>query len=194
MMATYTELGAVVTMREAAGLTGVSRATAHRHDTAAEATRSSVRPAPANRLDDGERARILGVLNSDRFVDTTPVEVFATLLDEGVYLASVATLYRVLRENQQVVERRRQARHPARKRPELTATGPGQVFTWDITKLAGPTRGLYYDAYVMISTVVTSSGGRSPRPSPPSWPKGSSPTCSPSTASRRSFTPIGERL
>jgi len=78
------------------------------------------------------------------------VEVFATLLDEGVYLASVATLYRVLRANRQVVERRRQARHPARKRPELIATGPGQVFTWDITKLPGPSRGLYYDAYVMI--------------------------------------------
>jgi transposase InsO family protein len=56
----------------------------------------------------------------------------------------------VLRENRQVTERRRQARHPARKRPELMATGPGQVFTWDITKLAGPARGLYYDAYVMI--------------------------------------------
>jgi putative transposase len=150
MMATYTELSAVVTRREAAGLTGVSRATAHRHDNPAESTPSAVRPAPVNRLDDTERARILAVLNSDRFVDTTPVEVFATLLDEGVYLASVATLYRVLRENRQVVERRRQARHPARKRPELVATGPGQVFTWDITKLAGPIRGLYYDAYVMI--------------------------------------------
>jgi transposase InsO family protein len=109
-----------------------------------------VRAAPANRLSQAERARILAVLNSDRFVDATPVEVFATLLDEGVYLASVATLYRVLRDNRQVVERRRQARHPARKRPELIATGPGQVFTWDITKLPGPTRGLYYDAYVMI--------------------------------------------
>jgi putative transposase len=150
MLATYTELGAVMTRREAAGLTGVSRATAHRHYHPAESTPSPVRPAPANRLDDVERARILAVLNSDRFVDTTPVEVFATLLDEGVYLASVASLYRVLRENRQVVERRRQARHPARKRPELIATGPGQVFTWDITKLAGPTRGLYYEAYVMI--------------------------------------------
>jgi transposase InsO family protein len=62
----------------------------------------------------------------------------------------VATLYRVLRENRQVVERRRLARHPARARPELIATGPGQVFSWDITKLPGPTRGVYYDAYVMI--------------------------------------------
>jgi transposase InsO family protein len=108
------------------------------------------RRAPANRLSPDERARILTVLNSDRFVDTAPIEVFATLLDEGVYLASVATLYRVLRENGQVVERRRLARHPARARPELIATGPGQVFSWDITKLPGPTRGVHYDAYVMI--------------------------------------------
>jgi transposase InsO family protein len=103
-----------------------------------------------NRLSPAERARILAVLNSDRFVDTTPIKVFATLLDEGAYLASVATLYRVLRENREVVERRRLARHPSRARPELIATGPGQVFSWDITKLPGPTRGLYYDAYVMI--------------------------------------------
>jgi transposase InsO family protein len=150
MMAAFTELGTVVTRRVAAGLTGVSRATAHRRTAAGPPRQAGVRPAPANRLDAGERARILAVLNSDRFVDATPVEVFATLLDEGVYLASVATLYRVLRENRQVVERRRQARHPARQRPELTATAPGQVFTWDITKLPGPARGVYYDAYVMI--------------------------------------------
>jgi putative transposase len=108
------------------------------------------RPVPANRLSDTERARILAVLNSDRFVDTTPVEVYATLLSEGVYLASVATLYRVLREHRQVADRRRQARHPTRKRPELTATGPGQIFSWDITKLPAPGRGQYFDAYVMI--------------------------------------------
>lgn len=108
------------------------------------------RPEPANRLSDAERARILAVLDSDRFVDTTPTEAFATLLDEGVYLASISTLYRILRANKQVVDRRRQARHPTRARPELTATGPGQVFTWDITKLPGPAKGVYYDAYVMI--------------------------------------------
>lgn len=79
-----------------------------------------------------------------------PMQVYAALLDRGIYLCSVATMYRVLRENNQVAERRRQARHPARKRPELIATGPGQVYCWDITKLAGPTRGVYFDAYVMI--------------------------------------------
>ena len=78
------------------------------------------------------------------------MQVFATLLDRGVYLCSVSSMYRILAEHTMVKERRRQARHPARKIPELVATGPGQVYTWDITKLAGPVKGVYYDAYVMI--------------------------------------------
>jgi transposase InsO family protein len=150
MTGAYHQLRVHVSHRAAAGLSGISRATAHRQGVYGPARPPVPRRAPVNRLSEAERARILAVLNSDRFVDTTPVEVFATLLDEGVYLASVATLYRVLRANRQVVERRRQARHPARTRPELIATGPGQVFSWDITKLPGPTRGVYYDAYVMI--------------------------------------------
>ena len=130
-MVIYRELGAVMTRRAAAALTGVSRATAHRV-AAIGPKRPRRRPdrPPVNRLDEAERAAILTVLNSDRFVDAAPMEVFATLLDEGVYLGSVATFYRVLRENRQVIERRRQARHPARSRPELTATAPGQVLTW----------------------------------------------------------------
>lgn len=150
MSSAYHQLRVHVSHRAAAGLSGVSRATAHRRAVLGPVRAPVPRAAPANRLSTAERARILAVLNSDRFVDTTPIEVFATLLDEGVYLASVATLYRVLRENRQVVERRRLARHPTRARPELIATGSGQVFSWDITKLPGPTRGVYYDAYVMI--------------------------------------------
>jgi len=150
MTGIYRELHAVMSHRAAARLTGVSRASAHRATVIGpKRPRRPGRP-PVNRLDAAERAAVLAVLNSDRFVDATPIEVFATLLDEGVYLASIATFYRVLRENKQVKERRRIARHPSRARPELTATAPGQVFTWDITKLAGPTRGVYYDAYVMI--------------------------------------------
>jgi putative transposase len=154
MTGAYHQLRVMVSHRAAARLSGVSRATAHRRavEAAVEGPvrAPAARAAPVNQLSSAERLHILAVLDSDRFVDMAPVEVFATLLDEGVYLASVATLYRVLRDNRQVVERRRQARHPARKRPELIATGPGQVFTWDITKLPGPTRGVYYDAYVMI--------------------------------------------
>ena len=78
------------------------------------------------------------------------MQIYARLLDEGIYLCSISTFYRVLEENRQVKERRRQARHPARAVPELVATGPGQVFSWDITKLAGPIKGKYYDCYVMI--------------------------------------------
>lgn len=150
MSGIYVELHAVMSHRAAARLTGVSRATAHRATVIGPKRPRRPGRSPVNRLDPAERAAVLAVLNSDRFVDTTPIEVFATLLDEGVYLASISTLYRVLRENRQVKERRRIARHPTRARPELTATAPGQVFTWDITKLAGPTRGVYYDAYVMI--------------------------------------------
>ena len=100
---------------------------------------------PANKLTPIERRRILEVLDSDRFVDQAPLEVYAQLLDEGIYLCSVSTMYRVLRENTQVSERRRLARHPARTCPELVATAPRQVYSWDITKLAGPEKGRYFD-------------------------------------------------
>ncbi len=90
------------------------------------------------------------MLNSDEFVDKPPLQVYAILLERGQYVASMSTMYRVLAENAQVRERRRLASHPPRKVPELIATAPGQVFSWDITKLAGPAKGVYYDAYVMI--------------------------------------------
>ena len=142
-----------VSTRAAAGLSGVSRATAAR---AAARTASLATPVvravftPANRLSEAERARVLAVLNSDEFVDAAPVQVYARLLAAGTYLCSISTMYRVLAANAQVKERRRLARHPARAVPELVATGPGQVYTWDITKLPGPVKGCYYDAYVMI--------------------------------------------
>lgn len=109
-----------------------------------------LRPEPANKLSDAERATVLAVLHSPRFVDQAPQQIYATLLSEGTYLCSVSTMYRLLHDHAQVTERRRQARHPARKVPELVATAPGEVFSWDITKLAGPVKGVYYDAYVML--------------------------------------------
>lgn len=93
---------------------------------------------------------VLATLNSDEFVDKPPLQVYAILLERGEYVGSVATMYRVLRENTQVRERRRLQVHPPRKVPELIATAPGQVYSWDITKLAGPVKGTYFDAYVMI--------------------------------------------
>lgn len=140
--------------RHAAALTGTVRSTAiRRRNTATAPTPAvSAQPVaePVNKLTDLERQLVSEVLTSDRFVDLAPLQIYAQLLDEGVYLCSVSTMYRVLRENRQVKERRRLARHPAKVCPELVATAPRQVYSWDITKLAGPVKGAYFDAYVMI--------------------------------------------
>lgn len=139
--------------RRAAVLTGLVRSTANRRRKAAAAPSSGVpQPVsdPVNKLSEFERRAILEKLGSAGFVDLAPLQVFAQLLDEGTYLCSVSTMYRVLGENKQVKERRRLARHPAKVCPELVATAPRQVYSWDITKLAGPVKGQYFDAYVMI--------------------------------------------
>ena len=93
---------------------------------------------------------MLAVLNSERFADTAPYEVFATLLDEGRYLCSIRTMYRLLNANGQVRERRNQLRHPKYAKPELLATGPNQVWSWDITKLRGPKKWTYFYLYVIL--------------------------------------------
>jgi putative transposase len=101
-------------------------------------------------LPPAERERILAVLNSDRFAELPPAEVYATLLDEGKYLCSIRTMYRVLQENAQVKERRRQLRHPHYAAPELLATGPNQLWSWDITKLKGAVKWSYFYLYVIL--------------------------------------------
>jgi len=93
---------------------------------------------------------VVEVLNSERFCDRAPAQVWATLLDEGMYLASVATMYRLLRARHQVRERRRVRSHPAQVKPELVATAPNEVWSWDITKLAGPYRWSWFHLYVII--------------------------------------------
>ena len=85
-----------------------------------------------------ERQHVLAVLNDERFADLPPAEVYATLLDEGKFVCSIRTMYRILQEHAQVHERRRQLRHPRYAAPELLATGPNQLWSWDITKLKGP--------------------------------------------------------
>ena len=90
------------------------------------------------------------MLHSERFADKSVAQTWATLLDEGVYLASRSTMHRLLRACGQSGERRRQATHPARSKPELHATKPGEVWTWDITKLRGPERGEYFDLYLTL--------------------------------------------
>ncbi len=105
---------------------------------------------PRNALSAAERSTILETLDSERFADLAPPQVHAQLLDEGVYLCSVSTMYRILRANGEVRERRRLARHPEYLKPELLATGPRQVFSWDITKLRGPQKGVWFSLLVMI--------------------------------------------
>jgi putative transposase len=97
-----------------------------------------------------ERQAILEVLHSARFTDTAPAEAWATLLDEGTYLGSVSTYYRILRQAGESRERRAQATHPAAIKPELAATGPNQVYSWDITKLHGPAKWTCYHLYVIL--------------------------------------------
>ena len=108
------------------------------------------RPAPPNALTDAERREVLSVLTSDRFIDKSVAQTWATLLDEGTYLCSRSTMHRILRTNDAAGERRAQATHPPRVKPELVATRPGQVWSWDITKLRGPQRGVYFDLYVVL--------------------------------------------
>ncbi len=97
-----------------------------------------------------ERQQVLALLNDERFADLPPAEVYATLLDEGKYLCSIRTMYRILHEHAEVRERRRQRRHPQYAAPELLATGPNQLWSWDITKLKGPVKWTYFYLYVLL--------------------------------------------
>lgn len=108
------------------------------------------RPKPARALTDCERQKVLDALHDDRFVDKSPGEVWATLLDEGTYLCSERTMYRILTDNQEVKERRNQLKHPAYTKPELLAEGPNEVWSWDITKLRGPVKWTYFYLYVIL--------------------------------------------
>ena len=101
-------------------------------------------------MSDAEAQGILDVLHSDRFVDLAPAQVWAILLDEGVYLGSESTFYRLLRPAGELRERRRQAAHPAKVKPELLASAPNAVWSWDITKLPGPAKWTYYCMYVIL--------------------------------------------
>jgi len=101
-------------------------------------------------LSDDEEGAVLALLHEERFVDQSPAEVYATLLDEGKHYCSERTMYRILAVNREVSDRRRQRRHPIYAAPELMATRPNQLWTWDITKLRGPVKGVYFQLYVII--------------------------------------------
>jgi putative transposase len=146
-----TQLAGTVGTSVACQALGVARATLYRHRAPAktEARRRSV-SVPARALAQEERVAVLNELHSERFVDKAPAEVYATLLDEGTYLCSIRTMYRILAGQAEVRERRDQLRHPKRKAPELVATGPNQVWSWDITKLRGPAKWIVYYLYVIL--------------------------------------------
>ena len=127
---------------------GVPRATLYRRMLPAVPHR--VRPTPARALDAAERRTVLDHLHSERFSDKAPAEVFATLLDEDIYLCSIRTMHRILAQNEELKERRNQLRHPQYTKPELLATGPNQVWSWDITKLLGPAKWTYFHLYVIL--------------------------------------------
>lgn len=108
------------------------------------------RPSPPRTLDAAERTAVLEVLHAPEFVDLAPGQVYAQLLDAERYLCSERTMYRILEENQEVRERRDQLRHPHYAAPELLATAPNQVWSWDITKLLGPAKWTYFYLYVIL--------------------------------------------
>ena len=155
-------LAQTVGIQEACAALGVSRAGFYRErgrrQSAGAAPVAStkpvspepVRPAHPRALDAAERHTVLDLLHSARFCDVSPAEAYATLLDEGAYLASERTMYRILAAESETGERRNQRVHPAYTRPELLATAPNQVWSWDITKLLGPAKWTYFHLYVIL--------------------------------------------
>jgi len=141
-----------ISASEACDALGVHRATYYRRQRP-EPSRAerAPRPTPDRALSAGERQAVLDVLHGDRFVDRSPAQVYATLLDEDeTYLCSARTMYRILANEQEVQERRNQRRRPHYTKPELVATAPNQVWTWDLTKLRGPEKWTYYYLYVVL--------------------------------------------
>jgi putative transposase len=150
--AAIVELAPLIGVRAACRATGRAQASHYRRH------RRSPEPAPPKRerkaapraLSTAERDTVRALLNSPDFVDKAPATVYHELLDEGIYVASVSSMYRILRAHGEVGERRRQAVHPARVKPELVATQPNQCWSWDITKLHGPAKWSYFHLYVII--------------------------------------------
>lgn len=146
------QLGQTVGRAGACRALNVPRASLYRHlrPPSPQADPPAPRPSPPRALVPEERQQVLDVLHSERFRDKAPPEVFATLLDEGTYLCSLRTMYRILEESGEVRERRDQLRHPSYQKPQLLATAANQVWSWDITKLLGPVKWTYFYLYVIL--------------------------------------------
>ena len=150
------ELGNTVGIKAACEALTMPRATFYRNRSAVTATRQTAGNRSASQarnhraLSSLERQEVLAVLHSERFVDSAPETVYATLLDEERYLCSPRTMYRILADNREVRERRNQLRRPSYTKPELIASGPNEVWSWDITKLLGPKKWTYFYLYAIL--------------------------------------------
>jgi len=149
-METTATLSKDVGKKAACEALSVVRSTFYRRMITPEAVKETERPAPPLALAGAEEQQVLDILHEERFCDQTPYEVYATLLDEAIYLCSVRTMYRILDKNHEVKERRKQVMRSHYEKPELLATGPNQVWSWDITKLKGPKKWTYYYLYVIL--------------------------------------------
>ena len=149
-MEATTTLSETVGVQAACSALGLSRATFYRHRSP-QPRRERERPRPPLALADDERQAVLEVLHAPRFVDRSPRQIWAVLVDEEQqHLCSVRTMYRILEAEGEVRERRNQLRHPVYQKPELVATAPNQVWTWDLTKLKGPVKWTYYYLYLIL--------------------------------------------
>lgn len=135
------------TVTELCRTLGISRSTWYRRQK--PKTAPDRRKAP-RKLTETERTNVLGLLTSDEFSDQSPAAVHAQLLDDGRYLCSTRTMYRILEARKLVKQRRHQRKHPVYQKPELLATGPNQVWSWDITRIKGPQSWIFYELYVVI--------------------------------------------
>jgi putative transposase len=157
-MDAVTALSPSVGIRAACDFLGVARASFYRHRPAlgpavspsSELVSPECRLASARALSPEERARVLTVLHEERFQDRSPAAIQATLLDQGQYLCSTRTMYRLLEQQGESRERRDQLLHPPYQKPELLATAPNQLWSWDITKLLGPAKWTYFYLYVIL--------------------------------------------
>jgi putative transposase len=141
------ELGEDVGVSRACRALSVPRSSVYR--ARQSKTEPKPRPTPSRAMSEAEKAEVRAVLNSERFCDSSPRQVYAKLQDEdGIYLCHWRTMYTILNEHDEVQERRRQRRHVKRVKPELRATGPNQVWSWDITQLKGP--GCFYYLYAIV--------------------------------------------
>jgi putative transposase len=149
-------MGAVETVSSEVGTApacaalGIPRASYYRTRSPRLPEEPKPRPTPARALSTQERQEVLDVLHSERFIDSSPHQVHAALLEEGRYLCAPRTMYRLLDAAKESRERRDQLQHPHYPRPELVATRPNQIWSWDITKLLGPARGIYYFLYSVL--------------------------------------------